>query len=141
MLLQTSIHLSILEITASNFQGMLLRNSTLQGQHPLDFDQHNHKVLLSYPGPNVFIERESFSQGTRNYKKNLRFDEDLSLRTRNFLTKARFTVKWLWLVSRSGPTFCRTTSRSKLFANVYNEQTTKSMVARKELNTFSPSLI
>ena len=51
MLLQTSIYLSILKITASNFQRMLLRNSALQGQHPLDFDQHNHKVpfVISWP--------------------------------------------------------------------------------------------
>ena len=53
MLLQTSIYLSILKITASNFQRMLLRDSTLQGQHEIDFDGRNHKVPLSYPGPYV----------------------------------------------------------------------------------------
>ena len=44
MLLQTSIYSSILKITASNFQEMLLRDSTLQRHHELDFDEHNHKV-------------------------------------------------------------------------------------------------
>ena len=38
MLLQTSVYLSMLKINASNFQGMLLRDSTLQRHHELDFD-------------------------------------------------------------------------------------------------------
>ena len=51
MLPQTSIYLSILKITASNFQKMLIRDSTLQRQHELDFDGHNHKVpfVISWP--------------------------------------------------------------------------------------------
>ena len=38
MLLQISIYLSILNRNASNFQEMLLRDSTLKRQHELDFD-------------------------------------------------------------------------------------------------------
>ena len=51
MLLQTSIYSSILKITASNFQEMLLRDNTLQRHHELDFDEHNHKVpfVISWP--------------------------------------------------------------------------------------------
>ena len=51
MLLQTSIYSSVLKITASNFQEMLLRDSTLQRQHKLDFDEHNHNVpfVISWP--------------------------------------------------------------------------------------------
>ena len=50
MLLQTSI-LPILKMTASNFQEMLLRDNTLQRQHNLDIDCHNHKVpfVVSWP--------------------------------------------------------------------------------------------
>ena len=51
MLLQLFIYSSILKMTASNFQGMLLRDSTLQRQHRIDFDGHNHYVpfVISWP--------------------------------------------------------------------------------------------
>ena len=54
MLLQTSIYSSIFKITASNFQEMLLRDSTLKRQHKLDFDEHNHKVPFVIPWPIYF---------------------------------------------------------------------------------------
>ena len=44
MSLLTSIYSSILKIIDSNFQEMLLRGSTLQTLHQLDFDCHKHKV-------------------------------------------------------------------------------------------------
>ena len=51
MLIQTSIYSLILKITASNFQVMLLSDSTLQRQHKLSFNQVNHKVpfVISWP--------------------------------------------------------------------------------------------
>ena len=51
MLFQTSIYLSILKITASNFQKLLLKDSTIQRQHKLDFAEHNDKVpfVISWP--------------------------------------------------------------------------------------------
>ena len=57
MLLQTSICLSIFKITASNFQGMLLSDSTLLRQHELDFDGIIIRYLLSYPCPYVLVEK------------------------------------------------------------------------------------
>ena len=58
MLLQTYIYSSILTITASNFQEMLLRDSTLQRQHLLDFDEHNHKVPFVISWPNYNMSRD-----------------------------------------------------------------------------------
>ena len=60
MLLQTSIYTSISKITASNCQEMLLRDSTLQRQHKLDFDEHNHKVhfVISWPNISVLLQKD-----------------------------------------------------------------------------------
>ena len=55
MWIQTSIYSLIFKITASNFHGMLLRDSSLQRQHKLNFDQVNHRYLLSYPGPYLYV--------------------------------------------------------------------------------------
>ena len=55
MLIQTSIYLLILKITASNFQGKVLSESTLQGQHKLDFDEVNHKVAFVISWPICFV--------------------------------------------------------------------------------------
>ena len=51
MLLQTSIYSSILNVTASNFQEMLLRDSKLKWQYKLDFDEQSHQVpfVISLP--------------------------------------------------------------------------------------------
>ena len=43
----TAIYLPISKIIASNFQGMLLRDSTMQRQHNLYFSN----ITMSYPGP------------------------------------------------------------------------------------------
>ena len=54
MLLQTSIYLSILKINASNFQGILLRDSTLQRHHELVLIDITISYLLPYPGQFTF---------------------------------------------------------------------------------------
>ena len=57
ILLHTAIYMSILKIIASNLEGMLLRDRTMQRQHSLDFIFINitTRYLLSYPGPFICI--------------------------------------------------------------------------------------
>ena len=54
MLLQTTIYLSILKITASNFQERILRDGTLQGQP----NNITIRYFLSYPGPYLYIHTD-----------------------------------------------------------------------------------